>query len=66
MTHLWWRHVLWSGKEPTLSSTEVGFEEYWDKLWLRLLKGVLPNIEIADELSLLTQSHQKKAKKVKF
>ena len=25
MTHLWWRCVLWSGREPTWSSIEVGY-----------------------------------------
>ena len=28
-THLWWRHVLWSGRGPTLSSIEVGYKEWW-------------------------------------
>ena len=24
-THLWWRHVQWSGREPTWSSVKVGY-----------------------------------------
>ena len=29
MTHLWRRQVSWSGREPTWSSTEVGYRELW-------------------------------------
>ena len=29
MTDLWWRHVLWSGREPTWSSIEVFYTEWW-------------------------------------
>ena len=43
MTHLWWRHVLWSGIEPTWSSIEVGFSievlKYWSRFSLKVIKG---------------------------
>ena len=29
MTHLRWRLVLWPGREPTWSSIEVGYREWW-------------------------------------
>ena len=40
---------------------------YYDRLQLRLPKGVLSYIEVVDELLFLTQSHQRKVtKKGKF
>ena len=38
----------------------VNFCNYYDKLRYRLPKGVLPYIEVVDELLLLTQSLQQK------
>ena len=35
---------------------------YWDMLRLRLPKGVLPYIEVIDEVLLLTQGHQSEQK----
>ena len=35
---------------------------YYDKLPLRLPKGVTPYIEVVNELLLLSQSHQRKEK----
>ena len=43
MTHLKWRHVLWSGREPTWSSIEVGFREWC--LW-RVCTNVLQKGEL--------------------
>ena len=28
MTHFWWRHVLWSGRETTWSSIEVSYRQW--------------------------------------